>query len=130
MNSNEIYEKVTQCIMDAGSVSRESVSPEKRLIEDLSFDSIDLLDLLYSIETAFGVSIETGEIEQMAQDKLGDAPLAIDSVVTPEGLAVVKLLLPEVPEEYYPENLKVYQIPYLFTVKTLCSIIEKKLHEK
>lgn len=130
MEKQEIYEKVKTCIVGAGTMGAEAVAPEKRLIKDLAFDSIDLLDLLFSIETTFDISIETGEIEELAQSQLGDTPLAVDSIVTPEGLAVIKSLMPEVPDDYYPEEMRVYQIPFLFTVQTLCNLVEHKLDEK
>ncbi len=44
-------------------------------------------------------------------------------VITPEGMKVLKNYLSEVPEEHFKNNLKVNDIPMLFTVETFCKLV-------
>ena len=44
-------------------------------------------------------------------------------VLTSKGLIALKSYLNEVPVEFFKENMKVNEIPMLFTVETFCKLI-------
>ncbi len=48
----ELKDVIRQC-MDEGNM--EDITPDKRLIEDLGYDSLQVMDLFAEIESQFGV---------------------------------------------------------------------------
>lgn len=52
-----IFEKVKEVIVESLNCSEELVTMEARLVEDLSADSLDAVELNMAIEDAFGVEI-------------------------------------------------------------------------
>lgn len=130
MNKNEIAEKVKNAIESSCGVDASEIQANKSLIDDLNIDSIDLIDLLYTLEKEFNVSIKISEFQSFAESELGDKTFAVNNIVTADGIAALKKIMPEVPPEKIVDGLSVFKIPYLFTVQSLCNIVEKKLGEK
>jgi len=65
-------ERLRKIIADKLSVSEEEVTPEASFIEDLNADSLDLVELIMSLEEEFGVKISDEDAEQIrtVQDAL------------------------------------------------------------
>lgn len=51
------YEKVRQLICDQLGKSLDKVTLETRIVEDLGADSLDVVELLMSLEDEFGLSL-------------------------------------------------------------------------
>src|SRR5665647_207139 len=120
MSNPEIYNKIRDALVASCGLSAKDIQADKTLIGDLNIDSIDLIDLLYSIEKDFNVTIKISEFENLAQVELGKIPFAENNIVTPQGLEALKKLMPEVPPEKIAQGLTVHKVPYLFTVQSLC----------
>ncbi len=120
---------VRKCITKATGLAVADVTLEKTLIGDLSIDSIDMIDLIYQIEDEFSIEIKIGELEKSARALLGEKPFAVDNVITPDGLTVLQQLMPEVPKERFTSGFMVHQIPYLFSVRSLCGLVDRKLRD-
>ncbi len=118
---------VRRCITKATGLSVQDVTLDKTLIGDLSIDSIDMIDLIYQIEDEFSIEIKIGELEKSARAQLGELPFAVDNIITPEGLRVLQELMPEVSKEKFTPGIMVHQIPYLFSVRSLCGLVNRKL---
>ena len=51
-------------------------------------------------------------------------------MLTAKGLVALKSYLNEVPVEYFKDNMKVNEIPMLFTVETFCKLIVAAVSEQ
>ncbi len=125
MSIETIYPKVKEIIADVLVVDESEVELNKRLIADLGAESIDFLDLAFQLEREFKIKIPRGQLEQDARGTLSEAEFEQNGVVTPAGLESLKASLSEVPAEYFKDNLKVSEIPLLFTVETFCKLISR-----
>lgn len=123
MDINSVYPKVKEIVADVLAIDEEEVNPDSGLIKDLGAESIDFLDLVFRLERGFGVKIPRGQIEKEARGNLSDAEFEKDGVISPEGMNALKAYLPEVPAERFKDNMKVNEIPTLFTVTTLCKLV-------
>ena len=61
-----IFEKIREIVVEQLGVNEEDVKLETRFIEDLEADSLDLFELIMSLEEEFGVEIPTEELETLA----------------------------------------------------------------
>lgn len=62
MTSDEIFEKLKEILYEEFSVSKNTeISLESSLFNDLDFDSLDLVDLVSTVESEFGVEINFDE---------------------------------------------------------------------
>jgi acyl carrier protein len=123
MDISSIYPKVADIVADVLAVDKSEITPESSLINDLGAESIDFLDLVFRLERAFNVKIPRGQIEKEARDNLSDEEFEQGGVISEKGIAALKKFLSEVPEQRFKANLKVMEIPTLFTVTTLCKLV-------
>ena len=60
-----VLEKVTAILAEQFDVEEDKVTADTDLQEDLGADSLDVVDLLMSIEDEFGVEVPDDEIENI-----------------------------------------------------------------
>ncbi len=58
-------DRLKKIIADQLSVSEEEVVPEASFIDDLNADSLDLVELIMSLEEEFGVKISDEDAEKI-----------------------------------------------------------------
>ena len=63
METKEITRLLIDIVAFSLCVSRETISLDNRLVEDLNADSLDLIDILLNIDKQFGLRIEPEEAE-------------------------------------------------------------------
>jgi acyl carrier protein len=130
MNVERVYPKVREIIADVLVIDEDEVSQTSRLIADLGAESIDFLDLVFQLEKEFGIKIPRGQLEKNARGTLTEDEFEKGGVLTPNGLEALKAYLSEVPAEHFKANMKVNEIPMLFTVGTFCKLIVAAVNEK
>lgn len=60
-----VFEKIRAILCDQFDVSEDSITMETAIQEDLGADSIDVVDLVVSIEDEFDIEIPDEEIEDV-----------------------------------------------------------------
>ena len=61
-----MFEKLQEIIAGQLNVDAASVQPESNFKEDLNADSLDLFELIMSLEDEYGVEIPAEDLEKMA----------------------------------------------------------------
>lgn len=130
MNVDSVYPKVREIIADVLVIEEEEVSLDSRLIADLGAESIDFLDLVFQLEKEFAIKIPRGQLEKNARGDLAEDEFEKGGVLTSQGMTAIKNYLSEVPADYFKPNMKVNEIPMLFTVETFCKLIVSAVNEK
>jgi len=124
---SDVYEKVKSCLIDSCGLNEEEIELEKTLMDDLGIDSIDLLDLIYTLEKQYAISIEVGEFAKLAAKEMGNVPFEKDNIITDEGLRILHDFIGESQRAKIKKGLTVQELPLLFTVHSICTLVIKKL---
>jgi acyl carrier protein len=101
-----------------------------RIIEDLGADSLDLLDLVFHLEQRFKIKISPRDIERRAKRELGETPLEVEGVYTPEAIEQLRRAMPEVPSEELSEGLRSADLPRRFRVGTFVRLVTRLMEEQ
>lgn len=127
MEIEEIYKDVCQVIEDSIGTPADTIKMDDSLFDTLGVDSIDLVDILFELETKYNIELKISDIEVRAKIELGDKPSEIEGVLTKEGLEAISRHMPEVDPSKLKEGLTVHQLVQLFTVHSLCKIVKYRL---
>ncbi len=60
-----VLEKVTAILADQFDAEEDSITPETSILDDLGADSLDVVDLLMTIEDQFEIEIPDSEVENI-----------------------------------------------------------------
>ena len=60
-----VFEKVRDILVEQLDVEEEKVSMEASIMDDLGADSLDIVDLVMSLEDEFGVEIPDDQVENI-----------------------------------------------------------------
>lgn len=62
---NQIFEQVREIIVERLKVSKEAVTPDAALVEDLKADSLDIVEMVIALEERFGISIPDEDVMKL-----------------------------------------------------------------
>jgi acyl carrier protein len=65
-SQEEIFQKLKGIVVEQLGVDEEDVTMDASFVEDLNADSLDLVELIMSLEEEFGLEISDEEAEQIA----------------------------------------------------------------
>lgn len=65
MSENEILDKLKSIIGEQLGVNKEVIRMESTFIDDLSADSLDIVELIMNLEEEFGIEIPDSESEKI-----------------------------------------------------------------
>jgi len=126
MQKDEIYQKVSNTLVEALNVDETEVKPDSTLQGDLGAESIDFLDIVFRLEREFGIKIPRGELfpESIFQ---GDPEMVQNGKVTARGLEELRAKMPFADLSKFQSNPDISQMSDLFTVDLIARYVEGKL---
>ena len=71
MTDGTTFERLKTIIVEQLGVDEEEVTPQASFVEDLNADSLDLVELIMSLEEEFGMEISDEDAEKI--QKVSDA---------------------------------------------------------
>lgn len=129
MKLEEIFEIVKEVIEKSVGKPKDTIELNDTLFDKIGIDSIDLVDILFELESHFNVELKISDFESRAREEMSNEPYEINGVITPQGLTVLRRYMTEIDPEKLVEGLTVHQLVKLLTVHSLCKIVLYKLEE-
>lgn len=127
----EIFDGVRDCLVEALAIEPEEVHEDALLVQDLGLASIDMLDLLFGLNTRFDTYIRPLEVQShllggMSQEEF----LNPDRTVSNRGYERIAQLVPGFDRSTLTEELTDADLFEFFRVKHVVDIVEQKLAQK
>jgi acyl carrier protein len=123
--NEEVFSKVQSALVDALGVDDDEVTPEATIVGDLEAESIDFLDIVFKLEKAFGIKIQTEEL--FPKDILTEGTYVQDGKVNSNGLSELKRRMPWADLSKFEANPRIQDFGDLLTVSDLCRYVQSKL---
>ncbi|ALB03599.1 phosphopantetheine-binding protein [Kocuria palustris] len=126
--NTELYEKVRDCVAEALALDLDEISPESTLLDELGAESIDLLDILFRIDRATGVKIQSDELASYVQGGMPDEEFGDEDadVITPKGMDQLKKVMPQIAEKDLDGKLSPEDVMSHFTVANLTELVASR----
>jgi acyl carrier protein len=126
MRNEDIYTKVASTVAETLSMERRKIKPWSKLQADLGAESIDIVDLLFRLESEFGIDIP--ESDFYPAGLFQQHPEYVQNGrVTERGLAALKDRLPYLDLGAFAQNPEKCAINDLFTVESVARYVETRL---
>jgi acyl carrier protein len=128
MSQRNTFEEVAALVRETLLLDDdEPVASEHLLFYDLSFTSMDMLDLLFRIQEHFQVHIPEGTMYALARGDVDDADFASDGVLTALGREQLMAMLHDAPPQIFPSRIHRNTLPRYCTVGAMVRLVEYKL---
>lgn len=127
MTRSEILERIRPIVADSLAVPLEDVSEQSRLIDELGADSLDFIDIVFSLERTFGLRIREGELDFLSRLDFSSPAVLRDGFLTVETVEKLKTSLPALAGEPDTARITPGRLFSLITIETLCLMVERRL---
>ena len=125
MQRDEIFNKVKEVLVEALAVDDDEVTSEATIFGDPGAESIDMLDIGFQLEQAFGFKIEQGEM--FPEGVTTDPEMVQDGKVTQAGLDMLRERAPHIQLAVLEADPRLERVRDIFTVDALVTFVEQKL---
>jgi acyl carrier protein len=126
----EVEEKVVAAVARALDIDPGQVTLSSSLTEDLGAESLDFLDIAFTLEREFNVQLPRLDILERATEHFGEDALVKDGVVTPLGIELLRKGMPEIDPELFQPGLKAMDVARMFNVATFVRIVLRLVEAK
>jgi acyl carrier protein len=126
----EVEEKVVAAVARALDLDPGQVTLASTLTEDLGAESLDFLDIAFTLEREWNVQLPRLDILERATAHFGEDALVKDGVVTPLGLELLKKGMPEIDPAQFQPGLKAIDVARMFNVATFVRIVLRLIEAK
>jgi acyl carrier protein len=127
---DDVEKRVLAVIARAMDRPVADVKPQSALEGDLGAQSLDYLDIAFSLEREFRIQFPRDDFLQRAGRHFGEENLMKDGVVTDFGLRLLAKGMPEIDQGKLTPGLKVTELRRIFVVGTFVRLVKQLLQAK
>ncbi len=129
LNDQEIENKIMDVLCSSLALVPDQITKNSRLISDLGMDSLDFLDIMFSLESEFKTKIKDREFDRVLRPDKSEAALAAE-YLTDREIERLADILPELKQASLKEKVPRNAFFTFITVDTLVKMVSRKLHDK
>lgn len=120
---------IRAAVAESLALDLDQVAPTSRLVDDLGADSLDFIDLIFTLEKEFDVKLREGEFDFVAKLDFTDPAVLVDGHLTRPVVERLRENLPALDDEPDLDRISPQRVFGLITIETLWIIVERKLQE-
>ncbi len=125
MKKNE--QLIIECVAESLMIDASTISIDSRLINDLGMDSLDFLDIMFQIESRFGIKLQKEDLNFLSRIGIKQEEAVKDGFLSSEAKSRLHQILPDLPLD---RDIKLLELGNFITVGTLLKIIEEIKNQK
>jgi acyl carrier protein len=127
LNPDQGIEITRAVVADCLARDVAEVRPESRLITDLGADSLDFIDLIFTLEKRFGVRIRENDLNVMSRPDTSSPEASSNAeFLSPDAISRLLPWLPELRTAPDLSHVRPNQVWPLITVEALWRLVELK----
>lgn len=127
--SDEVALRVRTLVAENLELEPEEVTLESSFFE-LGAESLDLLDVAFSLESEYGISFPRTDLLERASDHFGEDALVKDGLVTDLGLQLLREGMPELDPDLVKPGLRDLDVAQSITVGSFARITQRLIDAK
>ncbi len=124
-----IREKVIHAVCISLAIEPDEVRNDSRLIDELGMDSLDFLDIMFSLEKDFNMKIRDADFDRILRPDKSDDSLE-NEFLTHQEIAQLAPIMPALKDAAQNGKVPRKEIFSFITLETLIKMVEEKIHLK
>jgi acyl carrier protein len=130
MSRSEVFEGIAQNIADSLAVPKADIALESRLVDDLGADSLDLVDIIFTLERKFGINVRETEFNFLTRLDFSSPEVMRDGFLTENVVSKLADWLPQIAAAPDRTKISPRQLFSMITVEAICLVVERRLAEQ
>jgi acyl carrier protein len=126
LGSEEVRRTIVRILGESLALTPEEIKPDSRLVADLGMDSLDFLDVLFSLETAFGLPIRDASLNRVLRPDKSEVAQPSEFLESAE-IESLGQFLPGLAETAAQQPVRRKELFAFLTVDSLTRVVERKL---
>jgi acyl carrier protein len=127
MTDSAVFEGVRDNIADSLAVAKGEITLESRLVDDLGADSLDLVDIIFTLERKFGVNVRETEFNFLTRLDFSSPEVMRDGFLTTPVVDKLADWLPQVAAAPDRNRISPRALFSMITVESICVVVERRL---
>jgi len=124
---DELVTTMQTLLADRLALKLSEITHRSRLVDDLGADSLDFVDIVFSLEKRFGIRVREEEFDFLSRLDFSSPAVMRDGFLTRETIEKLRSRLPALGDVPDPARVTPRALFSLITVDTLCDIVERAL---
>ena len=127
--TEQVLGAVRECLAESLALAPETIQPSSRLIDDLGADSLDFLDILFSLEQRFALKLRSMELDALMRVDFSPEKLVEKRFIPREDAQRMAQWLPALRSAPDLGRVTPRQLYSFLTVESLAILVQRKLQE-
>jgi acyl carrier protein len=127
--SDPVLDGVRECLAESLALAPEEIQATSRLIEDLGADSLDFLDILFSLEQRFELKLRSMDLDALMRADLSVEKLVEKRYIAREEVERMAQWLPALASAKDRDRVTPRMLYSYLTVESLVILVQRKLQE-
>lgn len=127
MTDSPVFEGVRDNIAGSLAVAKAEITLESRLVDDLGADSLDLVDIIFTLERKFGINVRETEFNFLTRLDFSSPEVMRDGFLTAPVVDKLADWLPQVAAAPDRARLSPRALFSMITVESICIVVERRL---
>lgn len=127
MTDQSVFDNVRSSIAESLAVPREDILLDSRMVDDLGADSLDLVDIIFSLERKFGINVRETEFNFLTRLDFSSPEVMRDGYLTREVVDRLATWLRGIRETEERDKITPRSLFSMITVESICAVVERRL---
>ena len=123
MTDSAIFEGVRANIADSLALAKDKISLESRLVDDLGADSLDLVDIVFTLERKFGINVRETEFNFLTRLDFSSPEVMRDGFLTAPVVDQLADWVPRVAAAPDRSKISPRALFSMITVESICIVV-------
>lgn len=117
---NQIQSQVINCVAESLMKDAKNINGNTKIISELGADSLDFMDIIFSLESSFGVQLEKKDFNLLTKLNLSEAEALEEGFLTLIAKEKLARYLPEIDQV---EKIRPSELSRYLSIHSLVEII-------
>jgi acyl carrier protein len=122
-----IFNAIRDCLADSLALRPDEITMESRLIEDLGADSLDFVDIIFSLERQFSIKLKSAEVDSLLRADFDGQHLVEKSFIRREDVDRLIEWLPAMSEAPDLDRITPFDLFRYITTESLVLLVERRI---